>query len=56
MYATAVAAQGLNRIAAIALLLLDEEDAFWCLTAVIHSLLPPNYFACGMQGAHMDQV
>lgn len=48
--------QGFNRLAAIALLFLEEEDAFWCLVAVINIILPKNYFCCGMQGAHMDQV
>ncbi|XP_019848825.1 PREDICTED: TBC1 domain family member 2B-like [Amphimedon queenslandica] len=36
--------QGLNRLAAIALLFLEEEDAFWTLVAVVLHLLPPDYY------------
>ena len=46
----------MNRIAAIALLFLDEEDAFWCLVSIVTFLLPQNYYAGGMQDAHVDQV
>ena len=48
--------QGFNRIAAIALLFLDEEDSFWCLVYIIEFLLPHNYFSKQMFGVQVDQV
>ncbi|XP_034055996.1 TBC1 domain family member 2A-like isoform X4 [Gymnodraco acuticeps] len=37
--------QGLNRLAALALLVLQsEEEAFWCLVAVVENILPPDYY------------
>ena len=36
--------QGLNFLAATFLLLLPEEDAFWCLCALVEDLLGPSYF------------
>ncbi|XP_039976279.1 TBC1 domain family member 2A isoform X2 [Xiphias gladius] len=37
--------QGLNRLAAIALLILQsEEDAFWCLVAVVEAIMPQDYY------------
>uniref|UniRef100_A0A8C1XHL7 TBC1 domain family, member 2 n=1 Tax=Cyprinus carpio TaxID=7962 RepID=A0A8C1XHL7_CYPCA len=37
--------QGLNRLAAIALLILqDEEDAFWCLEVIVDYIMPPHYY------------
>lgn len=33
------------RLAAIALLVLQsEEDAFWCLVAVVESIMPQDYY------------
>lgn len=33
------------RLAAIALLVLQsEEDAFWCLVAVVEAIMPPDYY------------
>ncbi|XP_010586329.1 TBC1 domain family member 2A isoform X4 [Loxodonta africana] len=38
--------QGLNRLAAIALLILDEEEsAFWCLVAIVETILPADYYS-----------
>ena len=48
--------QGLNRLAAIALLFLEEEDAFWCLVAVVLHLLPPDYYNKTLLGSQTDQV
>ena len=48
--------QGLNRLAAIALLFLDEEDAFWCLVAVVEHLLPQDYYNRTLLGSQSDQV
>ncbi|KAG7277960.1 hypothetical protein CRUP_022130 [Coryphaenoides rupestris] len=37
--------QGLNRLAAIGLLVLqDEEEAFWCLVAVVEFIMPQDYY------------
>jgi hypothetical protein len=36
--------QGLNFLGGTFLLLLPEEDAFWCLAAVVESLLGSAYF------------
>lgn len=47
--------QGMNRLAAVALLYLLEEDAFWCLVAIIESIMPPNYFVNNLLGVHVDQ-
>ena len=48
--------QGLNRLAAIALLFLEEEDAFWCLVTVVNHLLPPDYYNKTLLGSQTDQV
>lgn len=33
------------RLAAIALLVLEsEEDAFWCLVAVVEAIMPQDYY------------
>ncbi|KAM4637767.1 TBC1 domain family member 2A isoform 2-T3 [Amazona ochrocephala] len=38
--------QGLNRLAAIALLVLeDEESAFWCLVHIVENLMPADYYS-----------
>ena len=48
--------QGLNRLAAVALLFLNEEDAFWCLVAIVEYLLPQDYYSSSMVAAQTDQV
>lgn len=48
--------QGLNRLAAIALLFLNEEDAFWCLVAIVDHILPAEYFSSTLMAAQADQV
>ncbi|XP_067934653.1 TBC1 domain family member 2B-like [Watersipora subatra] len=47
--------QGMNRVAAFALLFLKEEDAFWCLVAIIDFILPADYFSTSMVAAQADQ-
>ncbi|GAB1606296.1 Hypothetical predicted protein [Argonauta hians] len=47
--------QGLNRLAAVALLFLNEEDAFWCLIAIVEYLLPQDYYSTTMIAAQTDQ-
>lgn len=48
--------QGLNRLVAIALLFLSEEDAFWCLEAIIEHLMPKDYYTKTLASAQADQV
>ena len=48
--------QGMNRVAAFALLFLKEEDAFWCLVAIIDFIMPQDYFSISMVAAQADQV
>ena len=43
--------QGLNRLAAIALLYLDEEDAFWFMVACVEYLQPDGYYTASLIGA-----
>ncbi|XP_025110931.1 TBC1 domain family member 2B-like isoform X2 [Pomacea canaliculata] len=47
--------QGLNRLVAIALLFLSEEDAFWCLEAIIEHLMPKDYYTKTLASAQADQ-
>ncbi|XP_072847998.2 TBC1 domain family member 2A isoform X1 [Pogona vitticeps] len=48
--------QGLNRLAAIALLVLeDEENAFWCLVHIVENLMPPDYYSNTLIGSQVDQ-
>ncbi|XP_075864982.1 TBC1 domain family member 2A isoform X4 [Microcebus murinus] len=48
--------QGLNRLAAIALLVLDEEEsAFWCLVAIVETIMPPDYYSKTLMASQVDQ-
>uniref|UniRef100_A0A4W3HFD3 TBC1 domain family member 2B n=1 Tax=Callorhinchus milii TaxID=7868 RepID=A0A4W3HFD3_CALMI len=47
--------QGLNRIAAIALLYLEQEDAFWCLVAIAECLMSADYYTKTLLGSQVDQ-
>ena len=47
--------QGLNMVAATALLLLDEEMAFWLLVAVVEHILPKGYYTPGLTASQADQ-
>jgi len=48
--------QGFNRIAAIALLFLNEEDAFWCLVYIVEVVMPQSYYSKQLIGAQIDQA
>ncbi|XP_065131387.1 TBC1 domain family member 2A isoform X2 [Paramisgurnus dabryanus] len=49
--------QGLNRLAAIALLVLqNEEDAFWCLVVIVEHFMPQDYYTKGLVGCQADQL
>ncbi|XP_067103528.1 TBC1 domain family member 2A isoform X1 [Osmerus mordax] len=48
--------QGLNRLAAIALLVLQsEEEAFWCLVAVVEVIMPQDYYTKNLLASQADQ-
>ncbi|VDK75423.1 unnamed protein product [Onchocerca ochengi] len=47
--------QGLNRLAAIALLFLEESDAFWFLVACVEYLQPAAYYTSTLLCAVADQ-
>ncbi|KAI4885042.1 hypothetical protein NFI96_017716, partial [Prochilodus magdalenae] len=48
--------QGLNRIAALALLVMqNEEDAFWCLVAIVQVLMPQDYYTKTLLASQADQ-
>ncbi|KAK1157978.1 TBC1 domain family member 2B-like isoform X1 [Acipenser oxyrinchus oxyrinchus] len=47
--------QGLNRLAAVALLYLDQEDAFWCLVAIVEVFMPRDYYTKTLLGSQVDQ-
>uniref|UniRef100_A0A915PZD4 TBC1 domain family member 2B n=1 Tax=Setaria digitata TaxID=48799 RepID=A0A915PZD4_9BILA len=47
--------QGLNRLAAIALLFLEESDAFWFLVACVEHLQPCAYYTSTLLCAVADQ-
>ncbi|PIK36971.1 putative TBC1 domain family member 2B [Apostichopus japonicus] len=47
--------QGLNRLAAIALLYLEEEDVFWCLVCIIEHIMPMDYYSKTLVGSQTDQ-
>lgn len=42
--------QGVGVIAAVFLLLLEEEDAFWLLSAIVEDLLPASYYTPSLIG------
>uniref|UniRef100_H9GM74 Rab-GAP TBC domain-containing protein n=2 Tax=Anolis carolinensis TaxID=28377 RepID=H9GM74_ANOCA len=47
--------QGLNRLAAIALLYLEQEDAFWCLVTIVEVFMPRDYYTKTLLGSQVDQ-
>uniref|UniRef100_A0A674NQF6 TBC1 domain family member 2B n=1 Tax=Takifugu rubripes TaxID=31033 RepID=A0A674NQF6_TAKRU len=47
--------QGLNRLVAVALLYLDQEDAFWSLVAIVEVFMPRDYYTKTLLGSQVDQ-
>lgn len=47
--------QGMNRLAALALLFLTEEDAFWCVVAIVDYIMPPDYYSKTLMASQADQ-
>ncbi|XP_077174057.1 TBC1 domain family member 2B isoform X2 [Paroedura picta] len=47
--------QGLNRLAAVALLYLEQEDAFWCLVTIVEIFMARDYYTKTLLGSQVDQ-
>ncbi|XP_028315072.1 TBC1 domain family member 2A isoform X2 [Gouania willdenowi] len=48
--------QGLNRLAALALVVLQsEEEAFWCLVAMVETIMPKDYYTKNLLASQADQ-
>ncbi|XP_029459785.1 TBC1 domain family member 2A isoform X2 [Rhinatrema bivittatum] len=48
--------QGLNRLAALALLVLEEEEsAFWCLVDIVENIMPVEYYSKTLAASQVDQ-
>ncbi|XP_063312035.1 TBC1 domain family member 2A [Pelobates fuscus] len=48
--------QGLNRLAAVALLVLEEEEsAFCCLVDIVDNIMPADYYSNNLSGSQVDQ-
>src|SRR5690606_1501384 len=47
--------QGMNFVAALFLLLMDEESAFWLLSAIVDDIVP-DYYAPVMIGCKADTI
>ncbi|ERE75681.1 TBC1 domain family member 2B [Cricetulus griseus] len=45
--------QGLNRLVAVALLYLEQEDAFWCLVSIVEVFMPRDYYTKTLLGSQM---
>ena len=46
--------QGMGTIAATLLLLLEEEDTFWLMSAIIEDMLPASYYSHTLLGVQVD--
>jgi hypothetical protein len=46
--------QGMGFLAAMLLLFLDEEAAFWCLSAIVERLLPDSFFSPSLLGLRAE--
>lgn len=45
------------RLAAIALLILqNEEDAFWCLVAVVEHIIPQDYYTKNLLASQVSRT
>lgn len=46
-----------SRLAAIALLVLDEEEsAFWCLVAIVESIMPADYYSKTLTSSQVSRT
>ena len=46
----------MGMIAATFLLIMEEEDSFWMMAAVVEEILPASYFSPSLLGAQADQL
>ena len=46
----------MGMIAATLLLIMEEEDAFWMMVAIIEDFLPPSYYSPSLIGVQADQL
>lgn len=46
----------LLRLAAIALLYLDQEDAFWSLIAIVEVFMPRDYYTKTLLGSQVSEL
>ncbi len=46
----------MGMIASTFLLVMEEEDAFWMMSAVVEDLLPASYFSPSLLGIQADQL
>lgn len=42
-----------SRLAAIALLYLEQEDAFWCLVTIVEVFMPRDYYTKTLLGSQV---
>ncbi|KAG8436337.1 hypothetical protein GDO86_007438 [Hymenochirus boettgeri] len=47
--------QGTGMVASCLLLFLEEEDAFWMMSAIVEDLVPASYFSTTLVGVQTDQ-
>ena len=45
----------MNLLAGALLLVMEEEDAFWCLVTIIERILPQNYYTSNLLISQADQ-
>lgn len=56
-YCGSLQASLLCRLAAIALLVLeDEESAFWCLVAIVETILPAEYYSKTLTASQVSRL
>ena len=46
----------MGMIAAVFLLIMEEEEAFWMMASVVEDLLPASYFSPSLVGVQADQL
>ena len=56
MVLISIALSSLVRLAAIALLYLDQEDAFWCLIAIVEVFMPRDYYTKTLLGSQVNTL
>ena len=47
--------QGLNLLAGMLLLLMEEESAFWTLCGLVHQRVPAGYYSHDLEALIVDQ-